>query len=61
MIYQLIYLDIPKIKLDFFMYDIYKFLSLQQAEIFGKNKKVPSDGAYQDKNWLKLAVIKKQV
>ena len=61
MIYQFIYLDIPKLKLDFFMYDIYKFLSLQQAEVFGKNKKVPSAVAYQEKNWLKIAVIEKQV
>jgi hypothetical protein len=58
--YQLIYLDIPKIKFEFFMYDIYKFLSSQQADIFGKNKKVPSDGSYQEKNWLKIAVIEKQ-
>ena len=40
---------------------MYKFLSSQEAEIFRKNKKVTSGGAYQEKNWLKIAVIEKQV
>ena len=40
---------------------MYKFLSSQEAEIFQKNKKVTSGGAYQEKNWLKIAVIEKQV
>ena len=43
------------------MYDRYKFLSSQQADIFGKNKKVPSGWAYRKKDWLKMAVIEKQV
>ena len=51
---------LDKIKLEFFMYDRYKFLNSQQADIFGKNKKVPSDGSYKEKNWLKIAVIEKQ-
>ena len=38
------------------MNDTYKFLSSQQADIFGKNKKVPSGGAHREKDWLKIAI-----